>query len=90
MYSLKIHKKALRFLNAQTPNLKNNIREKLNLLKEDPYSHNQLDIKKLKDASDYYRLRIRNIRIIYKIDGDELLILVTNAGNRGNIYKKRS
>lgn len=89
MYSLKIHKKALKFLNAQTPALKSNIRQKLNLLKEDPYSHELLDIKKLRNSSNYFRLRIRNIRIIYKIDGKELLILVTNAGNRGDIYKNK-
>jgi mRNA interferase RelE/StbE len=89
MYSLKIHKKALKFLNAQTPALKSNIRQKLNLLKENPFSHELLDIKKLKDTSDYFRLRVRNIRIIYKIDGEVLLILITNAGNRGEIYKKK-
>lgn len=89
MYSLKIHKKALKFLNSQTFAVKSNIRQKLNLLKENPHSHKRLDIKKLKDTQEYYRLRIGSIRIIYKIIDKELTILATNAGNRGDIYKKK-
>lgn len=90
MYSLTIHKKALKFLNSQTFEVKSNIKQKLNLLRENPRSNERLDIKKLKDTEEYYRLIIVSIRIIYKIFDKELTILATNAGNRGDIYKKKT
>ena len=44
-----------------------------------------LEIKKLK-GRDGYRLRIGGYRAIYKADGDDLIILVLDAGPRGGIY----
>ncbi len=88
MYTLKIHKKAVKFFKSRSISEKGLIKIKLNLLKENPYSHPQLDIKKLKGSEDVFRLRIGKIRIIYQIKHDDLLILVISAGARGDVYKK--
>lgn len=88
MYSLKIHKNVLKFLKSRNNSEKKSIRIKLNLLKDNPYSHQLLDIKKLKGTQKYYRLRIGKIRIIYQVLDDMLIILVLDAGSRGDIYKK--
>lgn len=44
------------------------------------------DIKKLKGHSDLLRLRVGEYRIVYTVDNGKLMILVIDAGNRGEIY----
>ena len=87
MYSLKISKKAIKFLQSRGASERKIIKKKLNLLKENPNSHELLDVKKLKNKGDYYRLRIGKMRIVYQILNKKLIIFVISAGNRGDIYK---
>jgi mRNA interferase RelE/StbE len=89
MYSLIIHKKAAKFLKSRNSSTKRIIVKKLELLKENPYSHPLLDIKKLKGVENVFRLRIGTIRIIYQVEEQELLILVISADGRGDVYKKK-
>ena len=87
MYKLIFHKKALKFVQKRAPEEKSRIDAKLKLLKENPYPTNkQLDIKKLQN-SEFYRLRISDYRFIYEIIEDEVVILMLQAENRGDIYK---
>ena len=47
------------------------------------------DIKRLQaQGEELYRLRVGNYRIIYTVDHDKLVILVIDAGNRGQIYNR--
>lgn len=48
------------------------------------------DIKRLKGRKSMglYRLRVGDYRIIYKVNNNELIICVIDAGNRGQIYSK--
>ncbi len=47
------------------------------------------DIKPLKNMPpNHYRLRIRNVRFLYEIKKEELVIYMFNAGKRGDIYKR--
>ncbi len=89
MYNIIIHKKATKFLNTRNSAEKTIIKTKLEFLKEDPFGHAQLDIKKMMGYENVFRLRIGKIRIIYQVLNDELLILVISAGARGDIYKKK-
>jgi mRNA interferase RelE/StbE len=90
MYNtLIIHKKvakSLKFLNSSTKRI---IKNKLELFKEDSFTHSQLDIEKLKGVESVYLLRIGTIRIIYQIVERELLILIISAGVWGDVYKKK-
>jgi len=45
-----------------------------------------LDIKKLKDRSDIFRLRLDNLRVIYQELNDEIIILQISRRNE-NTYK---
>ena len=45
-----------------------------------------LDIKALQGRHGF-RMRVGEWRAIYKIDGDRLVILVLDAGPRGDIYR---
>ena len=46
------------------------------------------DIKKLKGHSDLLRLRVGDYRIIYTVDHGTVTVIVIDAGNRGEIYKR--
>ncbi len=79
-------KKVLKFIQKRNPKEKENIDNKLRLLKENPFTTNkQLDIKKLANF-EFYRLQINNYRFIYEIINDELVILMLDSDNRGDIY----
>jgi len=88
MYSLKIHKEALKFLESLNVSEKKIIKAKLELLTENPFTHPRLDIKKMKGVEGVFRLRSGKIRIIYQVREAELIILVIAAGVRGDVYKK--
>ena len=85
LYSLILHKKVLKFINKRTPKDKANIDSKLKILKNNPYPNSLLDIKKLSN-SNFYRLRINNFRFIYEILDDELVLVMVDGDNRGDIY----
>lgn len=80
MYKIKIRPKALKFIEKQ------NKSERLRIYKA-IYNLPNGDIKKLVGCKNEYRLRIGNYRIIYEINNNELVILITKADNRGQIYK---
>lgn len=49
---------------------------------------NEGDIKKLKGHTDLLRLRVGDYRIIYTVDHGELIVMVIDADNRGQIYNR--
>ncbi len=85
MYRLISKKSVVKFIEKRVPKEKSVIKEKLKLLKLNPYPNDFLDIKKLSN-SEYYRLRISHYRFIYEIIEDELVILMVKSDNRGDIY----
>ena len=42
---------------------------------------------KLTGASDLYRIRVGEYRVIYSIDDDQLLVLVVKVGHRKQVYR---
>ena len=56
-------------------------------LAEDPYN-NDLDIKKLSNVLNGYRVRTSKFRIAYKLNKTEKIISFSEADARGGIYKK--
>ena len=49
---------------------------------------NEGDIKKLKGHADLLRLRVGDYRIVYTVDRGELIVMVVDADNRGQIYNR--
>jgi len=84
-YKLILNKKVIKFIQKRVLKDKEKIDSKLKILKQNPYPNSLLDIKKLSNSS-FYRLRINNYRFIYEIIDDELVILMMDSNNRGDIY----
>ena len=59
------------------------IREKVNLLAENPRPDGY---KKLRGYKDFYRIRIGDYRVIYSIQDNILTVTVVAVGNRKDIY----
>ncbi len=87
-YRLLLHKKVTKFLEKRSAKQQQEITQQLELLKQNPYSNTQLDIKVMQGYENVYRLRINHYRFIYQIQNDELIIFILKAGNRGDVYKK--
>ena len=84
-YKIIAKKSVQKFIEKRDTKEKQKIKEKLKILKNNPYPNPLLDIKKLKN-SEFYRLRINDYRFIYEIIDNELVILMIEADNRGDIY----
>lgn len=72
------------FIDSLDAKTRKRLKKRLNRLKEDPYQRGQ-DIKKLTNWGEkVYRLRIGDIRIIYRLKGKQVEIV--DIDYRGNIY----
>ena len=61
------------------------IREKLDLLAQDPHARNP-NVTRLQ-GRPAYRLRVGNWRVIYELENDRLLILILKVARRGEVYR---
>lgn len=86
-YRLLLHKSVTKFLERCPDKQRQDIKQKLELLKQNPYTNAQLDIKSMQGYESLYRLRIGQYRLVYQIKKDELIIFILKAGNRSDIYK---
>ncbi len=80
-YQIIIEKRAKKFIEKQPKPQQVRILQAIQKLPE------QGDIKSLKGHAGFYRLRVGDYRIIYIVDNEKLVVVVTDAGNRGQIYK---
>lgn len=89
-YRVKLTKKASKYLNSLGPKYKERINKNLkNLIayyegKEVPVP----DVRKLHgDYQGLLRLRIGDIRIIFKLEHNNFIIIVIDIAARGDVYK---
>lgn len=81
-YKIVYEKEALRELDKLEPSISRRIIKKIDEMSENP---SLCDIKKLK-ASEDYRLRVGNYRIIFVFNKD--IITILKVGHRKNIYER--
>ncbi|MBS3953768.1 MAG: type II toxin-antitoxin system RelE/ParE family toxin [Methylomicrobium sp.] len=86
-YRLLLHKSVTKFLEKLNEKQRQDISDKLELLKDNPFPNQQLDIKIMQGYEGLYRLRVGQYRLIYQLEADKLFIFLVKAGNRGDIYK---
>ena len=82
MYEIKFRKKALNFFNKLDKPIQEQIGNKIEKLKKDPFLGKPL----VGNLSGLFSLRINKYRIIYHPKKEELIILVLDIGHRKNIY----
>ena len=82
-YRIEYSKQAEKFIKAQPSSAQKRIVAAIHKL---PFEG---DIKALAGLSGYYRLRVGDYRIIYRIEQERLIVWIDRAGNRGDVYKKR-
>ena len=61
------------------------IREKLDVIAVNPYA-DHLNAKKLQ-GREGYRLRVGDWRVVYKIQNEQLIIIVMKIASGGEVYK---
>ena len=85
MYKIAYTKEAARSLLRMPRNTATLIREKLETIAADPYADHP-NAKKLQ-GREGYRLRVGDWRVIYKLQNEQLLIIVMKVAPRGDVYK---
>jgi len=61
------------------------ILEKLEIIAADPYADHP-NAKKLQ-GREGYRLRVGDWRVVYKVQSEQLIIIVFKVASRGEVYK---
>lgn len=82
MYTVVIKKRAKKFIDKLPIGEKRRIVAAIERLPDGD------DIKQLKGHNGILRLRVGDYRIIYTVNNSELIVIVIDAGNRGDIYKR--
>lgn len=80
-YKVVVEKRAAKFIRKQQPAQQKRILEALAQLPT------MGDIKSMAGAPGFYRLRVSDYRILYTVEEERITVRVTDAGNRGDIYK---
>jgi mRNA interferase RelE/StbE len=80
-----LHKNAARFYNNADAALKSRISKAFDIIAKDPRYHKH--IKKLKgDLRNMYRSRLGNMRIIYEIEDEIMVVRIKAIETRGSAY----
>lgn len=87
MYSLKITKTAKKYLDKLDINTRKRILDIFEQLRENPFHTSH--VKSLAGTKESeYRIRLGNLRIIYSVKEENLLVIVLKIAPRGDVYKK--
>ncbi|MEM2088324.1 MAG: type II toxin-antitoxin system RelE/ParE family toxin [Thermoproteota archaeon] len=86
-YRILVSRRAARFIGEVEQRLRKRIISEIKDLENFPFFTEPHDIAKLKGKEDYYRLRVRSTRIIFKVNEKQRTIYVEKIGFRGKIYK---
>jgi len=90
-WSAKIHRKALKYLQTlplrERRRVEEKIEELLQSLNRGTIPYTRLDIKRLRgEWEGFFRLRIGDIRVIFRINIDRKEILIYNIHHRSKAY----
>jgi mRNA interferase RelE/StbE len=83
-YRIELLKTAQKEFRKLPKEVQRRIATRIDSLQIDPYPP---DSKKLKNGNGRFRVRVGDYRIIYRMEDDEMIILVIKVGHRRDIYK---
>jgi len=83
-YSLEFTASASREFHDLDRQFQRRIAEKITALCDDPFPSGS---KKLKGQADHFRIRVGDYRVIYRIDGKRIVIVIVRIGHRKDVYR---
>ena len=83
-YQVLLDPKVVKFLERLPNDLSSRIKDKLQLLKENPFNYLEHY-----EGDDFYKLRIGNYRALIDVDMKNKIIFVRVLDHRGRIYKRK-
>jgi mRNA interferase RelE/StbE len=83
-YQIKFKSSAAKEFRKLPSKIKERIREAFNQLTENPLP---AGVVKLKGEDRLFRIRIGNYRIVYEIDDEVKLVLITRVRHRKDVYR---
>ena len=87
LYEVELIRSARKEFEVLPLKIRSKIIDALSLLARNPYS-NLLNIKKMRDKHDLYRVRIGDYRVVYEIRKQYLVVLVIKIGHRSDVYRR--
>lgn len=84
-FTVLLHREAKKDIKNLHPQVRRRVVTALDEIAEDPRLNGSI---KLSGYTDIYRYRVGHYRIVYRINDDELEVLVLDAKPRGEVYKK--
>ena len=83
-YRIEFASSAVREFKALERPVQRRIATRIDALAANPFPP---DVKKLQGAPDYYRIRVGDYRVIYRIEGRRVAIVIVKIGHRRDVYR---
>ena len=83
-YSLEFTASAAREFKALDRKIRRRITERINALLDDPFPSG---VKKLQAEVHHFRIRVGDYRVVYRIDGKRVVIVIVRIGHRKEVYR---
>jgi mRNA interferase RelE/StbE len=83
-YTLEFTTSALREFRVLERHVQRRITEKITELCDAPFPHGS---KKLQGEPDHIRIRVGNYRIIYRVDGGRVVVVIVRIAHRREVYR---
>jgi len=83
-YRIEVTPRARKDLKALSMRERQRVADEIDALKDNPRPQS---CKKLKGREDFYRIRVGDYRVVYRIEDKVLLILIVRIGDRKEIYE---
>ncbi len=77
---------AVKALQALPKDVQRRIVAKVERLADEPHPDGSI---KLQGEESLWRVRIGTYRVVYTIDGDQLVVIVVRIGHRREVYRRR-
>ena len=87
LYKVELIRSARKEFEGLPLEIRSKIVDALFLLARNPHS-DLLQIKKMRDKHDLYRVRIGDYRVVYEIRKQHLVVLVIKIGHRSDVYRR--
>ena len=83
IYRIEVTPRAAKDLNALAVRERQRVADQIDALRTDPRPQG---CRKLKGREDFYRIRVGDHRVVYRVEDEVLLILIVRVGDRKEIY----